>query len=436
MQEKMPLKKDEIKTLGLSSLGGILEFYDFIIFIFFAQYISAHFFPKDLGAFWRDLNTYTTFAAGYLARPIGGIIMAHFGDRFGRKKIFMLSILLMVIPTLSLGLVPTYEGIGVLAPIFLLIVRILQGIAIGGELPGAWVFVREHSPIERKGLYLAILTASVVGGIFLGALVALALNLILSQETLYQWGWRIPFLLGGAFGMISIYLRRFLSETPVFKKIQKDKALEEFPLKEVFKTSKKDIILSMFSTWVLAGCIIVIVLFLPNFMQDVLTLSNIERSMVQIIGVFCLIVGCATAGVCADILGVSKGYKIWAVYLGIASISFFYSLYQTQNTLYAILLYCLLCNSVGIMIFTPVAMCELFEPRFKFSGISFSYNISYALVGGITPQLAFALHTLSKKQGIYAYGLCAYILLLCFIAYGVACVYQQMIEKNNKEILD
>lgn len=429
MPERKTLKKDEIKTLGLSSLGGMLEFYDFIIFVFFAQYISAHFFPKDLGDFWKDLNTYGAFAAGYLARPIGGIIMGHFGDKLGRKKMFMLSILLMVIPTLSLGLVPTFESIGYFAPIFLLVVRIFQGIAIGGELPGAWVFVREHAPRQYKGVYLAVLTASVVGGIFLGALVSLVLSLILSKESLSEWGWRIPFLLGGGFGMISIYLRKFLSETPVFKKMQKDKSLEKFPLKEVFKTSKRGIIISMFSTWVLAGCIIVIVLFLPNYMQDILSLGTMERSLIQIFGVLCLIAGCGIAGVCADRWGVSKSYKAWAGYLAIFSLFFFHSLYQIQSITLSIFSYLLLCNSVGIMIFTPVVMCELFEPKFKFSGISFSYNIAYAIVGGITPQLAFALHTLGKKQGIYAYGLCAYILILCLVAYGVACAYKQLVEK-------
>lgn len=430
MPEKKTLKKDEIKTLGLSSLGGMLEFYDFIIFVFFAQYISAHFFPKDLGVFWKDLNTYGAFAAGYLARPIGGIIMGHFGDKLGRKKMFMLSILLMVIPTLSLGLVPTFESIGYFAPIFLLIVRIFQGVAIGGELPGAWVFVREHSPRQYKGVYLAILTASVVGGIFLGALVALILGLVLSEESLRDWGWRIPFLLGGGFGIISIYLRRFLSETPVFKKMKKDKSLEKFPLKEVFKTSKRGIVISMFSTWVLAGCIIVIVLFLPNYMQDVLKFDSVQRSLIQIFGVLCLIAGCGIAGVCADRWGVSRGYKVWAVYLAVVCIVFFHCFYQLQNSTLSVLSFLLLCNSVGIMVFTPVVMCELFESKFKFSAISFSYNIAYAIVGGITPQLAFALHTLSKKQGIYAYGLCAYILILCLVAYGVACAYKQLVEKE------
>ena len=146
------LSRGELKTLGLSSLGGILEFYDFIIVFFFAKIISQHFFPAGIGEFWAMLNTYGTFAAGYLARPLGGVVMAHFGDKFGRKNMFMLSIALMVIPTFSLAVIPTYETIGYAAPLFLILVRICQGIAIGGELPGAWVFIHEHAPATRTPL--------------------------------------------------------------------------------------------------------------------------------------------------------------------------------------------------------------------------------------------------------------------------------------------
>ncbi|MCV3436424.1 MFS transporter, partial [Campylobacter lari] len=132
------LSKKDIKVLGLSSLGGTLEFYDFIIFVFFASYISKNFFPENLSPFWQMFNTYGIFAAGYLARPLGGIVMAHFGDKFGRKKMFMLSILLMVVPTFMLAFIPAYESIGYLCIVFLVFVRVCQGIAIGGELPGAW----------------------------------------------------------------------------------------------------------------------------------------------------------------------------------------------------------------------------------------------------------------------------------------------------------
>jgi len=148
------LSRGELKTLGLSSLGGILEFYDFIIVFFFAKIISQHFFPAGIGEFWAMLNTYGTFAAGYLARPLGGVVMAHFGDKFGRKNMFMLSIALMVIPTFSLAVIPTYETIGYAAPLFLILVRICQGIAIGGELPGAWVFIHEHAPAGHKNAFV------------------------------------------------------------------------------------------------------------------------------------------------------------------------------------------------------------------------------------------------------------------------------------------
>lgn len=424
------LGKGEFKTLGLSSLGGALEFYDFIIFVFFTQYISMHFFPSDLSAFWKDLNTYGTFAAGYLARPIGGIIMGHFGDKLGRKNMFMLSILLMVVPTFSLALIPTYESIGYLAPLFLLLVRIFQGIAIGGELPGAWVFVREHALEHQSSLYLAVLTASVVGGILLGNLVALVLNLVLSVEQMRDWGWRIPFFIGGVFGIISIYLRKFLSETPVFQQMKQDKNLEKFPLKEVLKTSKKGVILSMFSTWVLAGCIVVLVLFMPNFIQKVFALSGVQKSLVQMAGIISLVFGCVIAGRFADKYGIAKGYKLFALLLALLSALFFYYLYASHHQAMAVIFYILTCFSVAIMVFTPIVMCEVFEAKFRFSGISFAYNIGYAIVGSFTPQLALALHTYaSQSQGIGAFALYGYILVLCFVAYGVACTYKTLWEK-------
>lgn len=133
-----PLNRQDYKTLTLAALGGALEFYDFIIFVFFAAVVGELFFPADIPEWLRQVQTFGIFAAGYLARPLGGIIMAHFGDLVGRKKMFTLSILLMALPTLAIGLLPTYASMGIVAPILLLLMRILQGAAIGGEVPGAW----------------------------------------------------------------------------------------------------------------------------------------------------------------------------------------------------------------------------------------------------------------------------------------------------------
>lgn len=233
--KKSKLGTKEFKILGLSSLGGTLEFYDFIIFVFFAEYIAKVFFPKDMSEFWTLLNTYGAFAAGYLARPLGGIVMAHFGDKFGRKNMFMLSILLMVLPTFTLAFIPGYETLGFLAPVLLILIRIFQGIAIGGELPGAWVFVREHCQEKQKAFFLSCLNSAMALGILLGSMVFLLINAFFSIEEIAAYAWRIAFFVGGIFGIISIYLRRFLQETPVFKQMQKERSLSAFPLKDLFK---------------------------------------------------------------------------------------------------------------------------------------------------------------------------------------------------------
>lgn len=169
-----PLNRQDYKTLGLSSLGGTLEFYDFVIFVFYAKIISQLFFPSG-NQFLALMATLGLFAAGYLARPLGGIIMAHYGDKIGRKRMFSLSIFMMALPTLVIGSLPTYATIGIAAPLLLLLMRIMQGAAIGGEMPGAWVFIAEHMPKQRYGLAIGTLTSGITGGILLGSIIAITI---------------------------------------------------------------------------------------------------------------------------------------------------------------------------------------------------------------------------------------------------------------------
>ncbi len=204
-QQQRQLNGQDYKTLSLAALGGALEFYDFIIFVFFAAVIGELFFPPDIPEWLRQLQTFGIFAAGYLARPLGGIIMAHFGDLVGRKKMFSLSIFLMAVPTLAMGMLLTYENMGIAAPVLLLLMRILQGAAIGGEVPGAWVFVSEHVPRSRIGLACGILTAGLTLGILLGSAIATLLNSTLTPQQIVGGGWRIPFFLGGIFGFFAMY---------------------------------------------------------------------------------------------------------------------------------------------------------------------------------------------------------------------------------------
>ena len=431
------LSRGELKTLGLSSLGGILEFYDFIIVFFFAKIISQHFFPAGIGEFWAMLNTYGTFAAGYLARLLGGVVMAHFGDKFGRKNMFMLSIALMVIPTFSLAVIPTYETIGYAAPLFLILVRICQGIAIGGELPGAWVFIHEHAPAGHKNAFVGFLTGCVTGGILLGSFVALLMNFIYTPAELSDWAWRVPFVIGGVFGLISIYLRRFLQETPVFKKMRESKALAKFPLEEVVKTSRFGIWISMFITWVLTGCIVVFILLMPGFVGGVLGFSPFETTYFQMGGLVCIVSSCWLTGRLADKHNPSTLCILFSAGFAVSSVAFFSLLYTAAPVVSEVVLaYFATCFFAGIMNFCPIFMCDVFPARIRFSGISFAYNIAYALSGAFTPQLSFALHAYAKTHPdtLGAMGLSAYIVFLALVSIGTALAMRRVYKNGGAAV--
>ncbi|WP_233955809.1 MFS transporter [Pectobacterium versatile] len=378
------LNRQDYKTLSLAALGGALEFYDFIIFVFFAAVIGDLFFPPDIPEWLRQVQTFGIFAAGYLARPLGGIIMAHFGDKSGRKKMFSLSILLMALPTLAMGLLPTYEAIGIAAPLLLLLMRVLQGAAIGGEVPGAWVFVAEHVPRARIGFACGTLTAGLTMGILLGSLIATLLNTVLTPEQMSGGGWRLPFFIGGVFGLIAMYLRRWLQETPIFMEMREQKKLaEELPLKSVVLNHKRAVVVSMLLTWLLSACIVVVILMAPTYLQKVHSIPAALALQANCLATIALMVGCVGAGLLVDRFGASKLFIVGSLSLAACS-WFFYSSAASSTTLLFVS-YAIVGLSVGVVGGVPYVMVRAFPAAVRFSGISFSYNVSYAIFGGLTP---------------------------------------------------
>lgn len=381
-----PLNRQDYKTLSLAALGGALEFYDFIIFVFFAVVIGELFFPADIPEWLRQFQTFGIFAAGYLARPLGGIIMAHFGDLIGRKRMFTLSILLMALPTLMIGLLPTYAVLGIGAPLALLGLRILQGAAIGGEVPGAWVFVAEHVPTRRVGLACGTLTAGLTAGILLGSLIATAVNKSLTPAEVSDWGWRIPFLLGGIFGIVAMYLRRWLHETPVFAEMQANKALaEELPLKTVLRDHKGSVVISMLLTWLLSAGIVVVILMTPTYLQKVHGISPADALTANSLAILALTLGCIVYGRLIDALGSGPTFMLGSLLLAGASYAFYHGL--AAGTEQLVPLYMLAGFAVGIVGAVPYVMVNAFPAVVRFSGLSFSYNVAYAIFGGLTPML-------------------------------------------------
>ncbi|UVK97962.1 MFS transporter [Pseudomonas sp. B21-048] len=380
----------DYKTQGLAALGGALEIYDFIIFVFFALTLSQLFFPPEMPEWLRLLQSFGIFVTGYLARPLGGILMAHFADRVGRKRVFSLSILMMALPCLLIGIMPTYDQIGYWAPLILLLLRVLQGAAVGGEVPSAWVFVAEHAPDGHRGYALGVLQAGLTFGYLLGALTATLLARIYSPAEILDFAWRFPFLLGGVFGVIGVWLRRWLSETPVFIALQARREMDaELPLLTVLRDHRKSILPAMLLTCVLTSAVVVLVVITPTVMQKSFGMSASHTFALSSLGIVFLNIGCVLAGLLVDRIGAWRAVLVYSLLLPVGTAVLYASLINGGYWIGgAYALAGLTCGVVGAV---PSVMVGLFATRIRVSGISFTYNIAYALWASTTPLLLIGL---------------------------------------------
>jgi MFS family permease len=384
------LQNSEFRTMFLASLGGALEFYDFIIFAFLAPVIGKVFFSASLPDWVRQLQTFSIFAAGYLARPLGGIVMAHFGDTRGRKRIFLLSVLLMALPTLLIGVLPTYQSIGIAAPLLLLALRVMQGVAIGGEAPGAWVFVAEHARPERVGLAVGMLTSGLSCGILIGSLIATGMSLKLAQAQIVNGLWRVPFLVGGVFGFIAMYLRRWLAETPVFEEMRRRAQVSrQLPLQTVLRCHRPAVVVSVLSTWLLTAAIVVLILMAPSLLQSLFRLPPAQVQLANLASTAGLCISTLAVAAATDRFGIRRVAAVILPFLVVTSYALFIGAQRSPSLL--IPLYALAGLGTGAAVFAPLIMIRAFPSPVRSSGVSFSYNVSYAFFGAVTPILVFWL---------------------------------------------
>ncbi|MCH7418175.1 MFS transporter [Pseudomonas mosselii] len=382
--------RSDHRTLGLAALGGALEIYDFIIFVFFALTLSQLFFPPEMPEWLRLLQSFGIFVTGYLARPLGGILMAHFADHLGRKRVFSLSILMMALPCLLIGVMPTYADIGYAAPLILLALRILQGAAVGGEVPSAWTFVAEHAPPGRRGYALGFLQAGLTFGYLLGALTATLLAQLFTPQEILDYAWRYPFLLGGVFGVIGVWLRRWLNETPVFLALRAQQEQPvAFPLRRVLGTHRRALIPAALLTCVLTSAVVVLVVITPTVMQQRFGMTAGHTFALSSVGIVFLNIGCVLAGLLVDRIGAWRALMFYCLLLPLGIGTLYASLVgQWGQTWAAYALAGLSCGVVGVV---PSVMVGLFPAEIRVSGISFTYNVAYALWASTTPLALIAL---------------------------------------------
>ena len=421
--ETRALTRGEVRTLGLAALGGALEYYDFIIFVYLAAPISRVFFPADTPDWLRLLQTWGLFAAGYLARPLGGVVMAHFGDTSGRKRMFMLSVLLMALPTLLIGVLPTYAQIGYAAPCALLVIRLLQGAAVGGEVPGAWTFVAEHVPARRVGFACGTLTMGLTVGILLGSLVAGLVNKAYNPAELQAWGWRIPFLVGGVFGFFAVFLRRLLAETPVFEELRRRRELiEGLPLKTVLAGHRREVVITMLLTWVLTAAIVVVILMTPTLIGQLYAVPAAATLAANMWATLALCAGCVVYGAIADAIGAARTLLLGCLLLLAAVYALYLGVGADVATLPA--LYALAGFAVGVVGVIPTLLVTAFPPVVRYSGISFAYNVAYAVFGGITPLAVAALMKMAPLAPAH------YVAALCVLGAAVALVIERAPQRQ------
>lgn len=235
------------KVIAASSLGTLIEWYDFYIFGSLATIIGKHLFPADAGAS-ALINTLAIFAAGFIVRPFGAIVFGRLGDIVGRKYTFLLTLVLMGGSTFLIGLIPSYSTIGYTAPILVLILRVIQGLALGGEYGGAATYVAEHAPANRRGFFTSWIQTTATLGLFLSLGIIVTTKNMLGSEQFSEWGWRIPFLISIALVIVSIYIRLKMNESPLFAKIKAEGKTSTNPLKESFghRANFKMVLLALF----------------------------------------------------------------------------------------------------------------------------------------------------------------------------------------------
>jgi len=419
-----PITKEQLRVLTLTSLGGVLEFYDFIIYIFLAPIIEKVFFAAN-STYIATLKTLAIFAIGYLLRPIGGIIFSHFGDRYGRKVVFLLTVLFMAVPSFAIGLLPTTAQIGLAAPILLLIFRMMQGIALGGEIPAAITFVSEHVAENRRGFALSTLFFGINSGLLLGSLVTTILTSMLSSEDVLAYGWRIPFLIGGIFGIASMLLRSYLHETAAFKTLRKED-VQRIPFVTLIKYSYKNVIQGVLLVS-LGSVTVFLYLYWPQYLHqymnyDFATLMRVNTASTLILNITIIF-----GGLLADKIG----YRNLFIAVSIVLILFTYPLFLLfglHSMAWVIVSYIIFSIIFGFIpsSYSSILSC-LFPTQVRYSGVAISYNLAYAFFGGLSPIICtLAIHAFDTVMAP-----AFYIVFIAILA-CLSCYYGRNSHANEK----
>lgn len=379
--------RDRRRIIVGGGIGTVLEFYDFGIYGYLAVVLAAEMFPSDDPAA-ALLSTLATFAVAFLVRPIGGILFGHIGDKLSRKQALALSILGMAGSTFLIGVLPTYVAVGVLAPLLLVVLRVIQGLSAGGEIGGAVSMISESVERDRRGFWCSLAqSGSLIGLLGASAVVGL-LNLMLTHQQVVAWGWRIPFWIALPTGLVGLYVRSRLEESEIFIQSKRAGETPKVPIVEVFKSSKVAVVRAFGIAAVDFAAYYVVFVYLSIYMVTELGISKSTAQWSTSATIAIAMLTLPLAGHLSDRIGRKKVIAGVTLALIVLPLPLFAAM-NTGSLAVAILAQVVLGLCVaGIMGVIWAALAELFGTGVRFSGMALGFNLAAAIVGGLTPYVS------------------------------------------------
>jgi MHS family proline/betaine transporter-like MFS transporter len=372
------------RLVAAGIVGNILEWYDFAIYGYFAQVIGEHFFPSDNPA-TSVIAAFGAFAAGFLMRPLGGVVFGHIADRMGRKAALTASVLAMAIPTFLFGVLPDYAQIGIAAPILVFLLRMVQGLSVGGEFTTSMVFLVEAAPPGRRGWAGSWSAFGASAGTLLGSVVGALVSALFPAAALHSWAWRLPFLAGLAVGLGGLYLRRHVSEMPA------EPAVEEhahWPIVEAFRTEWRAIAQVIGYNLILAVNFYMAFVYVVTYLKEIVGVSSSEALDINSFNMVILLLVIPLAAALSDRVGRKPLLLVACLGFLVLAWPLFWMMHHPKFEM-------ILLGQMGFAVLAalyggalPAAMVETFPARVRCTAISVGYNLSVGLLGGTTPLVA------------------------------------------------